>query len=148
MSNDMAIEIELGRESRSVCGCCGKTSWAMRGFALEGDRIVAAYIAGYTERHEPQEATILIGMGDWSEGARSSDRRAVAMKVRSIDGRLQVMVVGPEGLPWTDVQVFGAVQSRQSALASADIKEYFHVVDHVLANDARFTRYFDQSANG
>ena len=106
----------------------------------------AVYLAGYTEQHVPAEGTILVSIGDWSEGSKPEHRKSVCMKVRRPGGQFQVMVVGREGAPWTDIDVFGPILSRAAALKSADIQEYFHVVDHVLAGDDRFTVYFSEAA--
>jgi hypothetical protein len=138
----MSLEIELGRESESRCGCCGKLSHTLRGFVTRDGDAHAVYMAGYTEGHDEQEGTLLVSIGDWTDSGGHESRTAVCMKVRAIEGRPQVMVVGPSDCPWGDVQVLGAIATREQALARPDIKDYFHVVDHVLVSDERFTRYF------
>ena len=134
----MTLHIEFGRASTSRCSCCGKRSHTLRGFVSSDEAACAAYVAG----HEEREGTLLVSIGDWGEGATPADRSSVCMKVRAVDGRPQVMVVGPEGCPWSDAQVFGDILPRAEALARPDIQKCFHVVDHVLESDDRFTRYF------
>jgi hypothetical protein len=142
----MVLTLELGRATESLCSCCGKLSHAVRGFVSKDGVAYAAYLAGYTEQHLPEEGTILVSIGDWSEGSRPKDRKSVCMKVRRPTDGFQVMVVGLEGAPWADIDVFGPVLSRAAALGSADIQDYFHVVDHVLAGDERFAAYFSEAA--
>ncbi len=138
----MSLEIELAEASEHRCGCCGKRSHTLRGFVTKDGDAHAVYMAGYTEKHTPEEGTLLVSIGDWTDGSTPADRAAVVMKAQKIDGRFQLMVVGPEGCPWDDVAVFGAIATRAEALARADIQEYFHVADHVLEIDTRFTRGF------
>jgi hypothetical protein len=138
----MPLDVELGKASQHRCGCCGKLSHVLRGFVSKDGDAHAVYMAGYTEKHAPEEGTVLVSIGDWTQGSTPADRTAVVVKVRRIGGRFQVMVVGPEGCPWDDVGVFGPIQTRAAALARPDIQEYFHVVDHVLETDDRFTRGF------
>ncbi|WP_438002327.1 hypothetical protein WMF26_24730 [Sorangium sp. So ce185] len=99
-------------------------------------------MAGYTEKHPEKEGTLLVSIGNWTNGSKPEDRTSVVMKVRKRKGKWQVMVVGQEGNPWNDVAVFGPIETRSSALARADIQDYFHVVDHVLEVDKRFTQLF------
>lgn len=138
----MTLEIELGKATQHRCGCCGKQSHVLRGYVTNDGDAHAVYMAGYTEKHAETIGTLLISIGDWSERATPKDRTAVVMKVRKIDGRFQLMVVGPEGCPWNDVGVFGAIPTREAALALPNLADYFHVSDHVLEVDERFTRYF------
>ena len=138
----MSLELELGPASEHRCGCCGKRSHVLRGYVTKEGDAYAVYMAGYTEKHTVEEGTILVSIGDWTQGSKPEDRTSVVMKVRKIGGRFQVMVVGPEGCPWTDIDVFGPIETPQAALARPDLQEYFHVVDHVLEVDDRFTRYF------
>jgi hypothetical protein len=119
-------------------------SHAVRGFVSQEGQAFAVYLAGYTEQHTPQIGTVLVSIGAWADGSTPADRLAVVMKVRVIDGAPQVMVVGPEGCPWTDVGVFGRILSREEALARPDIKEYFHVIDHVIEVDERFMKGFQE----
>jgi hypothetical protein len=142
----MVLTLELGRATESLCPCCGKLSHAVRGFVSKDGVAYAVYLAGYTEQHLPEEGTILVSIGDWSEGSKPADRKSVCMKVRRPAEGFQVMVLGPEGAPWTDIDVFGPILSRAAALGSADIQDYFHVVDHVLAEDERFTVHFYEVA--
>lgn len=135
------LEIELGSASTSVCGCCGKTSHTLRGFVSKDGDAHAVYFAGFTEGHQPVEGTLIVSIGDWTEDASPSDRTAVIMLARWVDGAPQVMVVGPDDNPWGDVGVLGPVLTRQEALARPDIQDYFHVVDHVFLSDDRFTGY-------
>lgn len=138
----MSLEIELGQASEHRCGCCGKLSHVVRGYVSKDGDARAVYMAGYTEKHAIEEGTILVSIGDWTDGSTPRDRVSVVMKVQKIGGRFQIMVVGPEGCPWDEVTIFGPIASRAAALARADIQEYFHVVDHVLEVDERFTRGF------
>ena len=140
----MSLEIELGQASEHRCGCCGKRSHVVRGYVSKDGDAHAVYMAGYTEKHAPEEGTLLVSIGDWTSGSTPGDRVSVVMNVQKIAGRFQLMVVGPEGCPWSDVALFGPIEPRAAALARADIQEYFHVADHVLEVDGRFTRAFAQ----
>lgn len=142
----MALEIEFGSQSSSACGCCGRTSQTLRGFVAKDGDAHAVYFAGYTEGHEPVEGTVIVSIGDWSEGSTPDDRKAVLLRVRWIDGAPQVMVGGPDDNPWGEVGVLGQILTREEALGRADIQEYFHVSDHVLLEDERFSSYLAQAS--
>lgn len=135
------LQLERGNESIHRCGCCGKQSHTLRGF-LSDDGPVGVYFAGYTEGHEPQEGTIIVSLGDWSEGAAPSAREAFVTKVRVLDGQPQVMLVGPDDSPWGDLDVLGPMLTREEALAHPRKQDCFHAIDHILAEDDRFMRHF------
>jgi hypothetical protein len=138
----MSLEIEPGAASKHRCSCCGKQSHVLRGYVSRDGDAYAVDRAGDTEKHTPEEATLLVSIGDWTQGSTPADRVSVIMKVRKSGGRFQLMVVGREGCPWDDVALFGAIETRESALARADLQEYFHVADHALEVDTRLARAF------
>jgi hypothetical protein len=136
----MELTIEHGKETVGRCGHCGKVSHTIRGFVSNETGPYAVYFAGYTEKHEDGIGTLIISLGNWGEGATPDDRRAVLLRVR---GRKMEMMVGDaDDSPWTDIEVLGRILSRDEALKNPRIKDYYHVADHIVAEDERFTRYF------
>ncbi|MGZ3417820.1 MAG: hypothetical protein ACXWUG_25925 [Polyangiales bacterium] len=134
--------LERGSESVDRCGCCGKRSHTIRGFLSE-DGPVGVYFAGYTEGHEERIGTLIVSLGDWSEEATPASRVAFVTKVRVLDGQPQVMLVDPEDSPWDDIEILGRLLTREEALAHPMKATCFHAIDHILAEDDRFTRYFE-----
>lgn len=132
------LSIERGDETGGRCGCCGKVSHTVRGFVSNEAGAYGVYFAGFTERHP--EGTLLISLGDWSESSTPADRQAVLLRVRGKE--MQMMVGDPGDCPWDDVEVLGRIVPREEALKHPRIKDYYHVADHVIAEDDRFTRYF------
>lgn len=138
------MHLELASESVERCDCCGKRSHTIRGFLNENGP-AGVYFAGYTEGHDERIGTLIVSLGDWSDDAPPSAREAFVTKVRVVDGQPQVMVVDPDDSPWDDLDILGRLLTREEALAHPDKARYFHAIDHVIAGDARFMRYFRPS---
>lgn len=139
----MELTIERGNETVGRCGHCGKVSHTIRGFVSDARGPYGVYFAGYTEKHDDGIGTLVISLGNWSEGATPNDRQAVLLRVR---GRNMEMMVGdPDDSPWTDIDVLGRILNREEALKHPRIEDYYHVADHIVAEDDRFTRYFRTS---
>ena len=85
-----------------------------------------------------------MSLGDWSENAPPTARQAFVSKVRVLIGQPQVMVHDADESPWDDLAILGPLLTREEALARPDKAQYFHVIDHVIAEDDRFMRYFHE----
>lgn len=136
------LRLEHGNESVNTCGCCGERSHTIRGFLSDENGPYGVYFAGYTERHSPPLGTLVVSLGDWHAGAPPSARQAFVTKVRVLDGQPQVMLVGPEESPWSDLTILGPMLTREQALVHPRKGDCFHAIDHILAEDQRFMVYF------
>jgi len=144
----MSLSIEPGRSTTNLCGCCGKTSHTHRGFVSQEGQAFAVYFAGFTEDHGAPMLTLVVSLGDWSPKGTPADREAAVIKVRNVGGEIEMMVQGPLDQPWNDIGVLGRLLSREEMLAGPRKGEFFHIADHVIAEDQRVVPYLRGKPQG
>ena len=124
------LSVEPGGEKLDECDCCGSRAHTVWGRVCDDERTTAAYYARWIEAHE-RVVDIAIGLRPSSE----DDRISIAAEMWTSDDDVLFSL--------TDEPLFdrpdelGRRMRRDEALASPLIDEFWHVADHVVAEDPR-----------
>ena len=126
------------------CEDCGQTFRRVYGFVHEDGAAYAVYNAALHEGHPEPEVCLTITIGGWG-GDDPAKRRSVNFLVRKPSGKVGMMITNAARSHWRSSSDLGQFLDRDEALASEDIKAYFHVADHVLEDDPRVRDYLAQA---
>ena len=130
------VSIELGGQAAPhLCPHCGNESHNVWGFVYSGGNAYAVYYAGWTLGHG--DVGMLIGLGDWGEGAGPDSRYSFGLLARSQESNIVFMVVGPDASPLGEVKFIGHLLPRQEALSHPEIQDVYHVAEHIVRDDSR-----------
>ena len=82
-----------------------------------------------------------IGLGEWGDGAASSQRRSIGLQCRTTDDEIQFMVIEPDQSPWGRKEFLGRMLPRETALQDSAIKEFFQIAERVVDDDPRVSNF-------
>ena len=140
------LEIEFEPPSTYRCECCGTDTVRLTRFELKDGNAHAVYYAQYSKGHETNRVKGIVGLGDWGDDAKPSDRLAFPFQRWVADGNYNVGLVDAAESPWQDVTFIGRVLNRNEALAHPWHEEVFHITDHMVAEDPEIRSFLN--ANG
>ncbi len=140
------LTIEMGEEVKTqICADCGKESQSVRGFVYDDGDAYSVYLAVIYTGHKDKLVALAVGIGDWDEGAGPESRRSVTIFIRRSPTEFQMSLQDAEISPWKSAANWlGRMLSRQEALESPLRDAFFHVADHVVANDSRVRSYLNE----
>lgn len=128
------LAIEPTKESSFACAeGLLRTVW---GHVSKEDAAHAVYYVRWNDT-DLGDATFLVAVGDWSEGATERDRDCVAAMARAIDGHLSFMLVDAADTSFADQISLGSMAAADSVRGTPLAAEVFHILDHVLVEDPR-----------
>lgn len=136
------IEIEFEQPTRGICECCGNTTTRLTRFVYQDGDAYAVYYVQLVDGHQDHTADVLVSLGEWGEDSTPQQRLAFAVKIRSVNGNWQVMVVNRQQSPWRESTFLGQILDREQALAHSWLSEVFHITDHIGADDSDFISFF------
>lgn len=85
------------------------------------------------------EATFVVSIGDWSDGATPSARRCVAALARAPEGALELMLIDADATSFADQDFLGHLCMAREVRGTPLADEFFHIIDHLLTDDPRVT---------
>jgi hypothetical protein len=140
------ISIEPGKAKEpTYCECCGNKTLTVHGFVYNNNNAYAVYLACWTVGHPERGVAMAIGLGEWGEGASPDQRRSVGLECRTTDNQIQFAVIDPEQSPWGRTEFLGRMLPRDTALKDAEIKEFFHIAEHVVQEDPRVSSFINEA---
>jgi hypothetical protein len=140
------ITIELGEAKEpTYCECCGNKTLTVHGFVYNNNDAHAVYFASWTIGHMEKGVTIAIGLGEWGDGASLSQRRSVGLECRTTEEQIQFAVIDPEQSPWGCSEFLGRMLHRDAALKDVEIKEFFHIAEHLVHDDPRISEFINEA---
>ncbi len=83
-------------------------------------------------------------MGEWDEGSGYGDRRAVGINVWATEDQYQMAILDPNASPWSGSRVIGPMMARGEALGHPELRTYFHIAEHVIAQDPVVSSFFGE----
>jgi hypothetical protein len=131
-----AYTFDLGRKVETMsCTACGRDYTLVKDFILEGGNAHAIILAALHD-HGEREAWIDAVLGTFGE-EDSSDHVTFGCRVGPIQGQPDPAATAVDAAtPYGDAPIFGKKLSREEALASPLLPEFWRLVDFVLVNDA------------
>jgi hypothetical protein len=140
------ITIEPGEAKEpTYCECCGNKTLTVHGFVYNNNDAYAVYFASWTIGHLERGVTMAIGLGQWGEGATPNQRRSVSLECRTTEEQIQFAVIDPGQSPLGRTEFLGRMLPRDAALKDAEIKEFFHIAEHVVHDDPRISSFINEA---
>jgi hypothetical protein len=137
---ELAIEIDPKVEPHT-CSHCGAESTQFKGYVYDGGDAYSIYHAALYPSHADRRFALDVAIGDWDEQAEPGSRARVALLVSPRETDVVLSVHDREGWNWADSEIFGAVLSREDALALPNIADFYRVAEFVIDNDPRIAAY-------
>ena len=138
------FEFEPPVESDS-CSCCGGRTTALTRFVYKDGDAFAIYFARFSDSHDLRVAEAVICMGEWGEGASESSRVSFPMELRATSEEYQVELIDAANSNWNGAKILGRILDRTEALVHPQVKDIFHLTDHIFAEDQILKKYLDGS---
>lgn len=144
-SETLVLTLEPGDEVREQhCEGCGAVHRFAFGFVYRDDDAYATYNVLLLAQHPDRRALLQVVIGDdWSDEGDPSQRVAVALRIKPIEGGLGATVVDANETPWSGVVLGTRVLDRDEALNNPKLTEVFHVVDHITEEDPVVSAHFN-----
>jgi hypothetical protein len=127
------------------CPDCGKKSITVWGSIYKDGASHAVYYAGLMTGHEEPSVRLTISIGGW--GIENADRQNVEsrrwlfIEARPTADSYEMMVREPEESFYFGKRLLGKAMSREAALASQGLNEFFAVADFIAFNDPAVKSY-------
>ncbi|PHR87166.1 MAG: hypothetical protein COA78_37360 [Blastopirellula sp.] len=137
------IEIEFEEPEHESCECCGNTATRLTRFVYQDGDAYAVYYVLFTAGHEEKVAYALLGLGEWGEGGEPENRTAFAVKIWDNNNNWAITVTDKEESPWSDVEFLGTILDREKAIQHPWIKDVYHLIDHLVAEDEPVIEFFN-----
>jgi hypothetical protein len=145
------IEVEVGEDQNPPfpCQCCGNLSHSSYGYLYSDGSAHAVYFARWTEHHDNgPRVTMLISLGEWgTDHPRLGARVCMALLAWTRDDGVVYSVLNAGDTSWATQAALGTMLTRDEALAHPYRDEFFHLAEHVTAEDPAidaFLRRADQ----
>ncbi len=136
------IEIEFEEPKLERCECCRNTSTRLTRFVYQDGDAFAVYYVVFTDGHDDKVAYVLIGLGEWGEGAEPEKRTAFSVKIWDNNQNWAVTVTDKDESPWRHVTFLGQILDRDEAIKHPWIKDVYHITDHIVADDNPVIQFF------
>jgi len=134
----IGLRIEPGESHDSICDCCGQQSRTVSGFVYRGDEAAAAYFVQWTVGGvDSHGGHFDLTIGKWGDGAKVSDRSAVALEFRRTEHGPSFMVIDAPGRPAGRSSLVGSALARAAVIGTPLAKVAFDIVDAVWIQDSR-----------
>jgi len=136
------IEFETTNESEA-CECCGGRTTALTRFVYCDGDAYAIYYARFSNNHPDRVVVATVSLGEWSESWTPEQHVAFAVELHAAKNAYQVGLIDAERSPWHEAKTIGHTLNRDEALAHPCVKEAFHVIDHMVADDLPIREYLN-----
>jgi hypothetical protein len=135
-------EIDFEEPEMSICDCCGTESVRLTRFVTRDGDAFAVYFAAFTAGHPEAGVNLIVGFGDWSEGAPETGREAFSFRLWTDETRFITSIEDPndEIFPAT---VLGRKLDRAQGLAHPLCREVFDLSDHIVRCDEPIKKFLD-----
>lgn len=138
----LTIEFEPPNESEP-CECCGGRTTALTRFVYCDGDAYAIYYARFPNNHPDRVVVATVSLGEWGEDSTPEQRVAFAVELRAAKNAYQVGLIDAERSPWHEAKTIGRTLNRDEALAHPRLREAFHVIDHMVADDLPIREYLN-----
>lgn len=102
------------------------------------DAMIGAYFVEWTPGHiDEHGANFDFVLGSWGDDTTPTDRLAISLLFRHVDGSAQFMIIDAETRPIAGGLLAQTALTRQAVLASRWAKTVFDAVDFIWENDPR-----------
>ena len=126
-----------------TCDHCHKTFDVSRGSVYEDGEGFSIYLAGMHECHSGRSVHLAIAV---REGYKEfQETCAVAMQVRATETDFEMFVADVKDSPWRGESYLGRMMDREEALNSPLKETFFHIADHVVADNPKVHEYLNGS---
>jgi hypothetical protein len=141
--------IEFEEPTHSVCDCCGKTTTRLTRFVTRDGSAYAVYYAAYTADHEDGQASVMVGIGDWSRDDVEPEevRCAFTFRLWLAEDSFQVSIIDPDDSVWNST-FLGRRIPRAEALLHPLIQEVFALSDHMVLCDEPLIAFLNGCGDG
>lgn len=140
------LTIEFGKQRSRPCDCCGGTTTTLTRFVHKDGDAYAVYFAAFSNNHPDRTFKLAVGLGRWGAGSAPADRIAFALDLRVIGDQFEVMVTDADQSHWGDATILGTMLDRTAALAHPWIRDAFHIVDRLVADDSVIRNYLERGS--
>jgi hypothetical protein len=77
------ISIEFDPPKTERCKCCGGVNTRLTRFVYNNGDAYAIYYALFSYSHPLEHVSLLVGIGEWGEGAPPAKRKAFYLRIRA-----------------------------------------------------------------
>ena len=134
---------EWERSISKKCPCCGYENVTVHGFVYKDKQPYAVYFSSWIDWKKHKQIEMAIGVWDWSEGSSYEWRKSFWLECSVKDNDYVFSIVDPEVSPGWDNKFLGKMLSRREALKNKNIKEIFHIAEHIVKEDSRVKSRLD-----
>jgi hypothetical protein len=132
--------VTLDESLNGPCECCGHMTRTVWGEAHVRGALRAVYYVRWTPERPDDKVGWLLFIGRWGKATQPSDRRGVALLMRSDRWWPGFMVIDPQETPWRHEEgKLGLFLRRHEVVGQPIAQEAFDIVDQVLVQDERVT---------
>jgi hypothetical protein len=135
-------EIEFGEPDLGLCECCGAELVTLTRFVSRDGEAFAIYKAALAKGKHESRADIVMGIGDWSEGATSDSRTAFFCQIWPQEDQYNVTIIDAAQSSWAS-DFFGRRLSRDQALQHPLLSALFELTDYIIEADATLASYLE-----
>jgi len=130
----LSFDFEPASQSEP-CPCCGGRTTQLTRFVYRDGDAYAVYYARFSDNHPDRSVVATISLGEWGDGAESTQRVAFAFELRLTPDSFQVGLIDADASPWHDEQFIGRTLNREEALKHPRVSEVYHITDHMVVDD-------------
>ena len=133
----MEFTIEPGSSHDTTCTCCHQQSRTVSGFVYGADTTAVYFVQWTLGGVDTHGAHFDLIIGKWGDGAKVSDRAAVALEFRRTEQGPSFMVIDASGRPAGRSSLVGSALARAAVIGTPLAKVAFDIVDAVWIQDSR-----------
>lgn len=134
--------------ARAPCSCCGYDGSTVWGLVYCHDAACAAYYVHWTPGRLEHGARFDLVLGDWSAGASTVERSAVALAYRLYPNGPEFKVVDAGEKRIADRAVIGKFLLRDDVVGQPIADEIFQIVDAIWLQDLRIAELAGEPEEG
>ena len=135
------IKIDFPEPYTRYCLCCGNTTFILTRFVDKDGSARALYYAKYTVGHSDKVVNLIIGIGDWSDGAKLKNRTAFPISIWKNDGEYIIHLINKANTPWFRVDYLGRILDREESEKHKLLEEVMEITSNILSKDKKIIEY-------
>lgn len=138
----MGYNLQLGPNVREViCDCCGKIKNRVWGVVSCEGVAQGVYFALLNIDEPEPRVGLTLSVGDWSNEKNPAGRRWIQIGIRRIAADVKMKVAEPTESNFYPWEAGGQPLSREQAILSEFIDEFWAVADFIVAEDPALVSY-------
>jgi hypothetical protein len=140
------LSLELGEQIADIgCSCCGGRHKSAYGFIYKDGDAYSLYYATLHTGHQEPSVGLTLSVGNWSDHNALEERQWIFLRVWPSEEEFKMEVLEPQLSQHYDSQSLGRALTREVALASPLLQEFFEVADYIIMNDPAVNSYLEAS---